>query len=51
MNIELKAFQDKSVKDLLKALIKARVEASDGVPQSIALSSPTGSGKTISVAA
>jgi type III restriction enzyme len=51
MNIELKTFQEKSVQDLLKALIKARAEVADGIPQSIALSSPTGSGKTIAVAA
>ena len=50
MNIELKAFQDKSVRDLLRAITKARIEVADGVPQSIALSSPTGSGKTITVA-
>jgi hypothetical protein len=42
MNIELKAFQDNSVRDLLKAIIKARAEMVDGVPQSIALSSRPG---------
>jgi superfamily II DNA or RNA helicase len=47
MNIELKAFQDNSVRDLLKA----RAEMVDGLAQSIALSSPTGSGKTITLAA
>ena len=51
MNIELKTFQENSVRDLLKALIKARAEVADGVLQSISLSSPTGSGKTITVAA
>jgi type III restriction enzyme len=51
MNIELKTFQDKSVRDLLRAITKARIEVADGVPQSVALSSPTGSGKTITVAA
>jgi type III restriction enzyme len=51
MNIELKDFQESSVQSLLKALINARREAADGTPQAIALNSPTGSGKTITVAA
>ena len=51
MNIELKDFQESSVRGLLKALGNAKREAADGTAQAIALSSPTGSGKTITVAA
>src|ERR1700748_3157920 len=51
MNIELKTFQENSARDLIKAVLKARIEAGDGTAQSIALSSPTGSGKTVTTCA
>jgi type III restriction enzyme len=51
MNIELKPFQEKAVTDLLKAVVRAREEIAEGLPQAIAFSSPTGSGKTIAVTA
>jgi hypothetical protein len=51
MNIELKPFQDTSVYSLLQAIVHAKQEIADRTPQAIVLSSPTGSGKTIALAA
>jgi type III restriction enzyme len=52
MRIELKEFQDNAVADLFSKLKKARRDASeDGELQAIVLSSPTGSGKTITLTA
>ena len=49
MNIELKGFQTTAVDELLKYVRRARRDASDGETQAIVLSSPTGSGKTVTV--
>lgn len=52
MRIELKEFQDNAVADLFGKLKKARRDAAeDGELQAIILSSPTGSGKTITLTA
>ncbi|OQB40021.1 MAG: Type III restriction enzyme, res subunit [Candidatus Hydrogenedentes bacterium ADurb.Bin179] len=51
MRIELKDFQEEAVRALLKHVRNARHEARDGDPQAIILSSPTGSGKTITITA
>lgn len=51
MRIELKDFQEDAVRALMKHLRNARNEARDGDPQAIILSSPTGSGKTVTVTA
>lgn len=52
MRIELKEFQDNAVADLFAKLKKARRDATeDGELQAIVLSSPTGSGKTITLTA
>lgn len=51
MKYELKEFQDKAVRDLLTRLGLARTGVAQNVPQAIILSSPTGSGKTVTLAA
>lgn len=52
MRIELKEFQDNAVADLFGKIKRARREAmEDGELQAIVLSSPTGSGKTITLTA
>ncbi|HMR98104.1 MAG TPA: DEAD/DEAH box helicase family protein [Anaerolineales bacterium] len=49
MNIELKGFQSTAVDELLKYVRRARRDALDGETQAIVLSSPTGSGKTVTI--
>ena len=51
MKFELKDFQETAVKDLMKRLDHARRGVADGIVQAIVLSSPTGSGKTVTLAA
>jgi len=51
MNIELKGFQSTAVDELLKSVRRARRDAADGETQAIVLSSPTGSGKTVTITA
>ncbi len=51
MKLVLKDFQDAAVADLVRRLRQAAGEAKDGDLQSVALSSPTGSGKTVMAAA
>lgn len=51
MKLVLKDFQDAAVADLVRRLRQAAKEAKDGDLQSVALSSPTGSGKTVMAAA
>jgi type III restriction enzyme len=51
MNIELKGFQNTAVDELLKSVRRARRDALDGEAQAIVLSSPTGSGKTVTITA
>lgn len=51
MKFELKDFQTKSARAILDELDEARVAASKGKLQAVVLSAPTGSGKTITVAA
>lgn len=51
MKIELKDFQEEAVRVLLKHVRNARYEARDGDAQAIILSSPTGSGKTVTTTA
>src|ERR1017187_4114262 len=51
MKFELKDFQTTSAKSILDELDEARVAASKGKLQAVVLSAPTGSGKTITVAA
>ena len=51
MKIELKKFQDDAALMMLKQLAFAQREARSGSPQAIILSSPTGSGKTVSITA
>lgn len=51
MRIELKEFQEDAVRVLLKHIRNARHEARDGDAQAIILSSPTGSGKTVTITA
>ncbi|WP_161567374.1 DEAD/DEAH box helicase [Exiguobacterium sp. SH3S2] len=51
MKIGLKEFQEEAVENLLKNLSKAKREVREGGLQSVVLSSPTGSGKTIITAA
>lgn len=51
MKIPLKDFQGAAVKDLLTRLDLARQGVRQAVPQAIVLSSPTGSGKTVTLAA
>jgi type III restriction enzyme len=51
MKFELKDFQTTSARAILDELDEARVAASKGKLQAVVLSAPTGSGKTITVAA
>lgn len=51
MKIELKPFQETANRDVLTKLGKARQSVSDNECEAIVLSAPTGSGKTITVAA
>lgn len=51
MRIEPKLFQDIAARDVLNKLLKARQGVADGDAEAIVLSAPTGSGKTITVAA
>lgn len=51
MKVELKDFQVNSARSILDELDEARVAASKGKLQAVVLSAPTGSGKTITVAA
>lgn len=51
MKFELKDFQTTSARSILDELDEARVAASKGKLQAVVLSAPTGSGKTITVAA
>jgi type III restriction enzyme len=51
VRIELKDFQEDAVRALMKHVRNARHEARDGDAQAIILSSPTGSGKTVTIAA
>lgn len=51
MRIALKEFQEDAVNALMKHLRYARNEVRSGDPQAIILSSPTGSGKTVTVTA
>lgn len=51
MKFELKDFQTTSAKSILDELDEARVAARKGKLQAVVLSAPTGSGKTITVAA
>jgi len=51
VRFELKDFQETAVAELLTALTDARRPAVGGRPQAVVLSSPTGSGKTVIVAA
>lgn len=51
MKIELKAFQETAARQLLEELEYARKEAIRGRSQAMVLSSPTGSGKTVTVTA
>lgn len=49
MKVELKEFQELAVQDLFGKVKKASRDAADGELQAIILSSPTGSGKTITL--
>lgn len=49
MNLELKSFQEIAADKLFAHTRKARRDAADGEVQAIVLSSPTGSGKTITL--
>ena len=51
MKIELKDFQDDAARELLSYVNHARKEVIDGIDQAIVLSSPTGSGKTVTITA
>ncbi len=51
MKLALKEFQEDTVKKLVKSIRQTKYLAKDGDPQAIVLSSPTGSGKTVMVAA
>lgn len=51
MKLELKAFQEVAALDILTRLDKARQGVAEGDLEAIVLSAPTGSGKTITVAA
>jgi type III restriction enzyme len=51
MKIELKEFQEIAVVELMQEINFARREASGGKPQAVILSSPTGSGKTVTITA
>jgi type III restriction enzyme len=49
--IELKDFQERAVRQLTEEVELSRLEANDGRPQAVVLSSPTGSGKTVIITA
>ncbi len=51
MKLVLKDFQDAAVADFVQKLRRAARDARDDELQSVALSSPTGSGKTVMAAA
>jgi type III restriction enzyme len=51
MKLVLKEFQEDIVKKLIKSIRQTKYLVKDGNPQAIVLSSPTGSGKTVMVAA
>ncbi len=51
MRIELKDFQEEATRALMKHVRHARHEAREGDAQAIILSSPTGSGKTVTITA
>ena len=51
MKFELKDFQVTAVREMMKRLDLARTGIQAGVPQALVLSSPTGSGKTVTLAA
>jgi type III restriction enzyme len=51
MKIELKPFQESATRTVLDELAEARVSVAKGKLQAVVLSAPTGSGKTIAVAA
>jgi len=51
VNIELKGFQEEAARQLLRYVVRAREEARHGDAQAIVLSSPTGSGKTVTITA
>src|SRR3989304_2579680 len=51
MNIELKGFQEIAAGQLREDIEFARAEAARGRHQAIVLSSPTGSGKTVTITA
>jgi type III restriction enzyme len=51
VNLELKTFQEIAAEKLFAHTRKARRDAADGEAQAIVLSSPTGSGKTITLTA
>jgi type III restriction enzyme len=50
MKFELKPFQETAVQELLKRLGVAQAGIAAAIPQAIVLSSPTGSGKTVTMA-
>jgi type III restriction enzyme len=49
MKIELKEFQELAVQELFQKIKIAKTVAATGMPQAVILSSPTGSGKTITL--
>ena len=51
MRIELKDFQEDAVRAMMKSVYKASRDARDGDATAIILSSPTGSGKTVTITA
>lgn len=51
MKLALKDFQEYAVEEMIKELAKAKREVKEGGLQSVVLSSPTGSGKTVITAA
>jgi type III restriction enzyme len=51
MKIELKPFQEIAAREVLGELLEARASAGKGKAQAVVLSAPTGSGKTITLAA
>lgn len=51
MKFELKEFQTESARAILDDLSEARAAVAKGKPQAVVLSAPTGSGKTITIAA
>lgn len=51
MKTDLKDFQEKAVQSLLRFVAAARRDVEHGNPQAVVLSSPTGSGKTVTITA